>query len=177
MIRRSCASCRSNRRRLPRVSEHAGMIEEPGRVVAVEPAAVWVETLRQSSCSACSASAGCGEGVLEKLGISQRHARVRVLTDLQLQVGDAVVIGIPEELLLSSSIQVYLLPLLGLLAAAVSLKSFGFSEPFQIIGGLLCMSLTWLLVRMAARRREADPACQPRVLRASLPVCSVPANI
>ncbi|MDF3932676.1 SoxR reducing system RseC family protein, partial [Pseudomonas citronellolis] len=43
------------------------MIEEQGRVIGVEPGAVWVETLRQSTCSACNARAGCGQGLLQQL--------------------------------------------------------------------------------------------------------------
>ncbi|MBF2948649.1 transcriptional regulator, partial [Pseudomonas aeruginosa] len=37
------------------------MIEEQGRVVATEPGAVWVETVCRSTCSSCSANAGCGQ--------------------------------------------------------------------------------------------------------------------
>ena len=76
------------------------MIEEPGRVVAVEEGAVWVQTLRKSTCSSCSANAGCGQGLLDKLAITSQRGNVRALTDLQLAVGDEVVIGVREELLL-----------------------------------------------------------------------------
>lgn len=45
------------------------MIEEQGRVVATEPGAVWVETVRRSTCSSCSANAGCGQGLMQRLGV------------------------------------------------------------------------------------------------------------
>ncbi len=68
------------------------MIEEQGRVVATEPGAVWVETVRRSTCSSCSANAGCGQGLMQRLGVGARRARVRALSDLSLRVGDAVVL-------------------------------------------------------------------------------------
>jgi len=76
------------------------VIEERGRVVGVEPGAVWVETLRQSTCSSCAANAGCGQGVLQRLGAGASRGRVRALCDLHLSVGDSVVLGLREELLL-----------------------------------------------------------------------------
>lgn len=144
------------------------MIEEQGRVVAVEPGVVWVETLRKSTCSACSANAACGQGLMERLGVGRQRGYVRALSSLNLAVGDAVVIGVREELLVRSSLLVYLLPLLGLLAAAVAADSLGFSEPWVIFSGLCGLFLSWLLVRWRACRVADDPLLQPVVLRASL---------
>lgn len=50
------------------------MIEEQGRVVATEPGAVWVETVRRSTCSSCSANAGCGQGLMQRLGVGAGRA-------------------------------------------------------------------------------------------------------
>lgn len=144
------------------------MIEESGRVVAVENGAVWVQTLRRSTCSACSANAGCGQGVMDKLGVGQRFARVRALTDLRLAVGDGVVIGIREELLLSRSLRVYLLPLLGLFAGAMLAQWLALAESFVILAGLGGFSAVCWWVRLLNRRDAGDPALQPVVLRAEL---------
>lgn len=148
------------------------MIEEPGRVVAVEEGAVWVETLRRSTCSACSASAGCGQGLMDKLGVGQRRGYVRALTDLQLAVGDGVVIGIREDLLVRSSLLVYLLPLLGLFAGAMLAQWLALAESFVILGGLSGLFSLWWLVRWRTRRVADDPLLQPVVLRAELAVCA-----
>jgi sigma-E factor negative regulatory protein RseC len=150
------------------------MIEEPGRVVALEQGAVWVETLRRSTCSACSANAGCGQGLMEKLGVGQKRGYVRALTDLQLAVGDGVVIGIREDLLVSSSLRVYLLPLLGLFAGAMLAQWLALAESFVILSGLGGFLAVWWLVRWHSRRSEADPSLQPVVLRAELAVRAMP---
>lgn len=144
------------------------MIEEQGRVVALEAGAVWVETLRKSTCSSCSANAGCGQGLMDKLGVGRDRGLVRALCDLQLQVGDPVVIGVREDLLVQGSLLVYLLPLLCLFVAASLAQGLGLAEPLVILCGLAGLGSGWLIVRWLSRRTADDPALQPVVLRALL---------
>lgn len=144
------------------------MIEEPGRVIALEAGAVWVETLRKSTCSSCSANTGCGQGLMDKLGIGRNRGLVRALSDLNLQVGDSVVIGVREELLLRGAFLVYLLPLVCLFIAALFAQWLGLSEPLVILSGLAGLALAWLVVRWRSRRTADDPALQPVVVRALL---------
>ncbi|MCY1292454.1 SoxR reducing system protein RseC [compost metagenome] len=142
------------------------MIEEPGRVIAVESGAVWVETLRQSTCSGCAVKAGCGQGLHSLLGTSARRGRVRARCDLQLTVGDSVVLGVPEDLLLRSAALFYLFPLFGLFAAALLTERAGLSEPLVAFAGIAGFLASWLIVRRHARRHSDDPSMQPVVLRA-----------
>jgi len=144
------------------------VIEEQGRVVAVEPGAVWVETLRKSTCSSCSVKAGCGQGLLDQLGASGRRGYVRALSNLQLNVGDAVIIGVREDLLVRGSLLVYLLPLLGLFTAAVLAEQMGLNEPWVILSALFGFLFACCAVRWRSRVTAADPALQPVVLRALL---------
>ena len=149
------------------------MIEEQGRVVALEPGAVWVETLRKSTCSSCSANAACGQGLMDRLGVGRQRGYVRALSQTPLAVGDTVIIGVREDLLVRSSVLVYLLPLLGLFAAALLADGLGLSEPLVILAGLSGLLASWLLVRWRAARVAENPLLQPVVLRALL--VSVPA--
>ncbi|HTO19445.1 MAG TPA: SoxR reducing system RseC family protein [Pseudomonas sp.] len=146
------------------------MIEQEGRVIAVEADAVWVETLRRGACASCSARAGCGQGLMNSLGVSERRGQVRALTDLHLNVGDAVAIGVPERALLAASIQAYLLPLLGLFAIALLADRLGAGEPWVILCGLAGLFGTWIYIRWRSLRTADDPAWQPVVLRACLTV-------
>ena len=86
------------------------MIEEQGRVVAREPGAIWVETVRAGTCSSCQARQGCGHSVINRQAAGQR-ARLRVVTDLSFRDGDPVVIGVPEKAVLYGALWVYALPL------------------------------------------------------------------
>lgn len=144
------------------------MIEEQGRVVAVEAGAVWVETLRKSTCSSCSVKAGCGQGLLDQLGAGGRRGYVRALSDLHLSVGDAVVIGVREELLVRGSLLVYLLPLLGLFAGAIVAGQLALSEPWVILSALSGFVVACAGVRWRSHQASADPFLQPVVLRTLL---------
>jgi sigma-E factor negative regulatory protein RseC len=144
------------------------MIEESGQVVGLEAGAVWVATWRKSTCSSCSANAGCGQGLLDKLAINSQRANVRALTDLQLAVGDRVIIGLREDALLRGSLWVYGLPLLGLLLGAWGAEYLAAGEPVVIAASVVGFVSAGLLVRWHSRRHLCDPALQPVVLRALL---------
>ncbi|SFB34079.1 SoxR reducing system RseC family protein [Azotobacter beijerinckii] len=142
------------------------MIEEQCLVVAVESGAVWVEAQSKSGCPGCATSAGCGQGLLERLGMGGGRKRMRALSIMPLRVGDSVVVGMREEFLLRSALAVYLLPLLGLFVFAISVQQIGFGEPLVILAGFLGFAFVWILVRRASRHVMDDLAWQPVVLRA-----------
>ena len=110
-------------------------------------------------------SAGCGQGLAGLLAGGVRRGRVRALSDKRLSVGDEVVVGIREELLLKSAFTFYLLPLLGLFASALLTAQWGLSEPLIASVGVAGFLASWLFVRRRARRHSDDPALQPVVLR------------
>ncbi|WP_217476555.1 SoxR reducing system RseC family protein [Stutzerimonas stutzeri] len=144
------------------------MIEEPGRVIAVEAGAVWVETQRSSTCSGCSAKNGCGQGLMDRLGVRERRGLIRALSDLQLNVGDSVVIGVRESVLLRGALLVYLFPLIALFASSLLALEFGAAEPYVMLAGIGGFLLSWLAVRKRSQQTACDPALQPVVLRAML---------
>ncbi|MCP4467270.1 MAG: SoxR reducing system RseC family protein, partial [Halieaceae bacterium] len=97
------------------------MLTENGRVVAVEADGLWVETVRKSTCGACSAQKGCGHGILNRMTDGKR-GYIRVLPgDQSIQdyrVDDEVRFSIPEEVILRGSLVAYLVPIVGLLLGA-----------------------------------------------------------
>lgn len=143
------------------------MIEERGRVLSVEGRAVWVETVRRSACDTCQVRNGCGQSVLQRLGLGARQGIIQVL-DTQAgrscQVGDEVVIGIPENAVLHGSVMVYLIPLLALFGGALLAQAFGAAEPLIILAGFAGMGISFAAVRWHARRLPGDSAFMPRVL-------------
>lgn len=140
------------------------MIEEHGRVVAVESGAVWVETVRRNTCSSCQASSGCGHRVLDEARAGTR-ARIRALVDASAEVGDRVTIGIPEDLLLRGTLRVYLLPLLLLFAGAIAGHNVFGGETAAMGLGLAGLGAGFAYNRWYSRHHENDRAQQPRVLR------------
>lgn len=147
------------------------MIQEWGRVMVVEPGAVQIETLRRSTSSDCSASAGCGHGLAERLGVFRGRGRMSPLTlrnpaSSSLKPGDGILLGMDEDLLLKSALLFYLSPLIGMFALALLAARLDLGEPLIIVAGLAGFLLAWLFVRRRARRHMDDPAMQPVVLRA-----------
>ncbi len=139
------------------------MIEERGRVVALEEGAVWIETLRQSACGSCSAQKGCGQSAIARL--SEKPMHLRALTSLSLQVDDEVVIGIPEDILLKSSFVVYVLPLLLAVTAALLTQAVTASEGWITLAGAAGLAAGFVWGRLHSARVSHDTRYQPQVLR------------
>ncbi|QFY90489.1 SoxR reducing system RseC family protein [Magnetovirga frankeli] len=115
------------------------MIETQARVVAVQGGRTWVQAARRSSCGQCSAAGSCGGSLFAQL-FGNRPVRVEVDNPLQAQPGQGVVVGVPERLMLSGSLHLYLLPLLGLILGALlgqGLFSGQAGELPAILGALL----------------------------------------
>lgn len=155
------------------------MLIETGRVVAVEADALWVETIRQSTCGTCVAQKGCGHGVLNRIA-DGRSAYVRVLSGAQDTAGclvdDQVRITIPEEVILRGSLVVYILPLACMLGGAALGAGFWveWPDPAAAVGAVLGLLSGFALVRWHAWRHRHDRAFQPGLLeilpRAAEPV-------
>ena len=144
-----------------------GMIEETGKVVAVEDGAVWVETIRQSSCQSCSAKAGCGHSALSKLGRETVHLRAG--TSQQFDVGDEVVIGVPEAVVVTSSLLAYLMPLVVALVFAIPVDSLTHSDGYTALAGMVGLGLGFVGLRLHFKRNQHDERYQPLVLRRARP--------
>lgn len=143
------------------------MLEQQGRVVAVEHGAVLVQVERQSACGSCQARAACGQGLAQMTRSSSCH-QVRALTDLSLQVGDTVVLGVSEELMLRSAFMVYLLPLLALLGGAGVASWLELSEPMVILLALTGFVGALVFLRNFNQRNLDNASLVPIVLRAEL---------
>lgn len=140
------------------------LVEECGRVVACEPRGYWVATLARSGCGRCDQPGGCGQNSIFRL-FGQRQRQILARSDLALKPGDAVVIGVPEGLLLRASLVVYLVPLLGLVFGAVAGQVLFSSEPVAILGALSGLTAGFLTAGFWSRRHAGDGRWQPLVVR------------
>lgn len=139
------------------------MIEETGKVVAVEEGAVWVETIRQSACQSCSAKSGCGHSALSKLGRKAVHLRAG--THQHYTIGEEVVIGVPESVVVTSSVLAYLMPLVVALVFALPVDAWTGSDGLTALAGLLGLSAGFVALRLHFKRNQHDERYQPQVLR------------
>lgn len=141
------------------------MIEEQGRVLSAKDGEVWVETVRSSACGSCQARAGCGQALLQRFGAGRQQGFIRALSEMPLQIGDQVIIGVPEDAVVKASFTVYLLPLLTLFAFALVADGMGLAEPAVVGLGFLGLACGFAGVRWYAWLQRANPDLQARVLR------------
>ena len=139
------------------------MIEETGRVVAVEEGAVWVETIRKSSCQSCAAKSGCGQSALSKLG--RQNVHIRAGTTQHYAVGDEVIIGVPEAVVVTSSLLAYLMPLVLALCLAIPVDSLTHADGWTALAGMSGLGLGFVFLRWHFKRNQHDQRYEPRVLR------------
>lgn len=146
-------------------------MRESGRVVAVENDALWVETIRQSTCNACSAEKVCGQGIMNRMGSGKRH-HLKVPLDgrdpQDFQPNDEVTIRVPDGALVGAALLVYLVPLLGLIGGMLFFEA-RFAEP--AIGALLGfgsgLGLVWLHGRLQFVGKRYQPVLVGRPRRSA----------
>lgn len=94
-----------------------GMIEQQGQVISVSSECVSVRLGGNSGCSVCDAGKGCGAGIFGRL-LNRKPVVLDLNNRLGSRVGQAVIVGLPESLLLRLVFRLYLLPLCAGLAGA-----------------------------------------------------------
>lgn len=139
------------------------MIEEEGRVVVVEQGAVWVETIRKSTCSSCSARNGCGQNLLEKYRASKQQSYIRATNDFSIEESDRVVIGIPESALMRASFLAYLLPLAGMMGSLWLATAAGWNDLFTALSAMAGLAAGFIPVRRLSQSNR--DMCRVRVIR------------
>lgn len=140
------------------------MLKETGRVVAVDSDHLWVETINRSTCGSCVAEKGCGQSLLARWAASNAYMKVSLdgRDPGSFQINDAISIGIPEDMVVKSSLLMYCLPILLLLAGGATGEHWIGSEIASIIGALLGLVGGGLIVKMFSlvlgRNRRLRPA-------------------
>ncbi|MGK0499124.1 MAG: sigma-E factor negative regulatory protein RseC [Oceanicoccus sp.] len=146
------------------------MITETGRVVAIEADGLWVETIRSSTCNSCSVQKGCGHSMLNKVGDGKRHhmrVMLGALAASDFTVDDEVKVCIPEQVLVSAALLVYLLPLLSLLAGASLISIWWSGDVAALLGAVMGFALGLGLVRLHAWRNRNNQSLQPWIMPAA----------
>jgi sigma-E factor negative regulatory protein RseC len=139
------------------------VIHEKGRIVAIEPEGLWVETIQRSTCNSCSAEKGCGQSMMAKL--SGHTSYIWVLLQGRdpdhFHLGDEVEIGVPESLVVKGSLFAYMVPLVGMvIAAGIAHQQFA-HEGITTLSAFVGLLLGGLLVRWRSHRTRFDSNLQP----------------
>lgn len=144
------------------------MIKEWATVVSWQNGEALVSCDVKASCSSCASRAGCGTRVLNKLGPQTTHTLV-VASDVPLEPGQKVELGIAEGSLLGSAMLVYLSPLVGLFLIASLFQVLFGSDLAALSGAILGGVGGFLIARGYSHKLTAREAWQPVILNVALP--------
>jgi sigma-E factor negative regulatory protein RseC len=112
------------------------MLEHNGTVVVATPASVLIETEQRSACGHCSVGDRCGASVIA--GLFKRRANtIRLDNSMDLQSGDNVVIGIPEQLLLRAALWAYMVPMLFMITFALIVSTAGYADLYVFFASVV----------------------------------------
>lgn len=134
--------------------DESHLLRESGIISSIEGEFAYVEIQRQSGCSGCASSSGCGTSALATLFTKASQSAIKVRNRLNAQVGDHVILTLDESRLIKHSFMAYGVPLIGLFLFAVlfsvlSVRVLDVSETAAdiaaIIGGFTGIALGWWL--------------------------------
>ncbi len=144
------------------------MVEESARVLKVDGDVVWVQAIAKSACGSCQAQKGCGHSLLAKVGQKQIDLPV-ARNGLDVQADDQVIIGVPEQAILRSSMLMYGLPLGVMIITAMLATLISLDEKVVVLLSFLALLAGFVWVNRKMKHLNFA-AWHPRLVRKELAV-------
>jgi sigma-E factor negative regulatory protein RseC len=134
------------------------MIEEFAVVTKRFDDHVMLEIERRTACGLCGQKRGCGNATWGKL---LRHDSHEFAADnaINANVGDSVVVGIDERIVLSSAFYLYVVPLFTMLVGAVLADTFLNNEFYVMLAAAfgLLLGFAWVKGHLIGYGRAKKP--------------------
>jgi sigma-E factor negative regulatory protein RseC len=140
------------------------MVEETATVVRVEQGAAWVSITTRSACGHCGSSGDCGTAMVSQL-FGEKENELRLENTLDAAVGDQVVIGVSNTMLLKASMLAYILPLLALILVVGLGRSIGLGDEMSTALGFVGLGLGLWVTNRITGGAEGRKAYCPVMLR------------
>ena len=124
------------------------MIEEQAVVIKASKERVTLEVVRTKPCGLCGQVRGCGNSIWGKI-FSHQSGHIETRNDLNAKLGDIVILGIDETLMLKSSLMLYGVPLLLMFLGMLLANSFAkeMVELYTLIGALTGLFLGIVMIK------------------------------
>ena len=124
------------------------MIEEQAVVIKASKERVTLEVVRDKPCGLCGQVRGCGNSIWGKI-FSHQSGHIETRNDLNAKLGDVVILGIDETLMLKSSLMLYGVPLLSMFLCMVIVNSFAkeMVELYTLIGAVTGLFLGVVMIK------------------------------
>lgn len=138
------------------------MIEEEGMVVEADGDVAKVAVLKKSACESCAAAGVCHPGDQEYLEASN---------PLGAKKGQKVKIVLAPQIYLKASLVLYGLPVTALITGAIIAKNIAMrhgaeqaSDLWAFAGGMVCMFVSFVFVRLYNKKVERTKEYQPVIV-------------
>lgn len=138
------------------------MLETRVLVMQTSQDATWVQPLQTGSCEQCKGK-GCGSSKLGQLFCSKPR-QFQVDNPIAAQIGDEVIVTVQEGAILRGIGLVYILPLVFLVVAAMSVSRISTNELYSAAAGSLGLVLGFVLAKWLSSRATAMNAL-PCIIR------------
>ena len=122
-----------------------------GKVVAASGGELEVCFERPEACAHCGACAG-----------QKEKTTVRIPGDVP--AGRWIDVDMPETQVLKASVLAYVLPVVMLLAGLALGSALFAREVLWAVTGILCMGLSWLILRLIEKRMKQKDVWQPKIV-------------
>ena len=131
------------------------MITETATVVEVDGDLITVSASVKTGCSQCQVSDDCGTSAVAK-AFTPKQQILTLRSPLPVNVGDSVIIGIPEQRVLLASWMLYIVPLLTLIASALAFNQFTAWHELAVFGMAIILTTlsVWGVARFFKRQKH-----------------------
>lgn len=138
------------------------MTETEATVVALQGDEAVVRTEKQGGCGRCHEPGGCGGQSLSQM-FCAKPREYALLNTIAAEVGDKVVLGVPDGVLNRTALLAYVLPVVGVLLGAIGGRALAGSDSAAVVGAAVGLLLGWWWLRR--RRTAMGPEGQLTILR------------
>jgi sigma-E factor negative regulatory protein RseC len=130
------------------------MIEEQAIVIKASKEHVTLEVVRTKPCGLCGQVRGCGNSIWGKI-FSHQSGLIETRNNLNAKLGDVVILGIDETLMLKGSLMLYGVPLLLMFLGMTIANSFvtHMIEFYTLMGAVLGLSLGVMMIKRAINEK------------------------
>ena len=124
------------------------MIEEEAIVIKASKENFTLEVVRSKPCGLCGQVRGCGNSIWGKI-FSHRTGYIETRNHLNAKLGDVVILGIDETLMLKSSLMLYGVPLMLMFLGMVIANTFAkeTTELYVLLGAVMGLFLGVVLIK------------------------------
>jgi sigma-E factor negative regulatory protein RseC len=155
------------------------MIEERAVILSLQPMAAneqipqtesvaTIEIVRKTACGLCGQTRGCGNSLWGKL-FGHKTTNFTAQNGIGAKVGDHVIVGIEESVIIKSALVLYIVPLVGMLLGAWLGKSIYATDGATMLAGVLGLLVGFVWVKGHAQGSAYYRQNQPRILRLDQP--------